>query len=248
MSNDNGDKANGFDHGAASQEDARVVSLAEARARNAAALPAAPAAQPVINLPPVTKALCLLLVVCFGVQYLLPGDLAARVVFEGGFVPARYSGDYAFDPAALWSPLTHALLHGGWLHIALNTGMLMAFGAGLEKQRGGRSILFIFTGSVLAGAFAQLVFHPHDVTPMIGASGGISGLFGAALMEMAWRSHGPAPLWARLRHLAPFILVWIGISIFFGVFGMPGAEGSVAWAAHIGGFAGGLLLAARFKN
>lgn len=227
--------------------DNRVVSIEAARARYVANdhQPPPPASEPILRLPPMTKALCALLLVCFGVQLLLPDMSADRLVFEGGFIPARYSGDMPWMAAALWSPLTHALLHGGWLHIALNVGMLMAFGAGLEKQRGPRNFIFIFVGSVLAGALAQFIVYPHSQMPMIGASGGISGLFGAALMDMAFRATGPAPLWARLRHLLPFIVVWVLISAFFGFFGMPGDSQSVAWAAHIGGFAGGILLAAR---
>lgn len=246
MANDSDDKSKLNGSAAPTDDTPRVVSLDAARARQVANHnPAPPVSEPILRLPPMTKAICGVLLVCFAAQMLLPDDIAQRLVIEGGFIPARYSGDFAFELAALWSPLTHALLHGGWLHIALNTGMLMAFGAGLEKQRGSRSILLIFLGSILCGALAQLIFYPNDMSPMIGASGGISGLFGAALMEMATRTTGPAPLWARLQHLLPFIVVWIGISVFFGFFGMPGEAQPVAWAAHIGGFAGGLLLAAR---
>jgi membrane associated rhomboid family serine protease len=73
--------------------------------------------------------------------------------------------------------------------------------------------------------------------PLIGASGGISGLFGAVLMMAQQR--GQMGGW---RALLPFIAIWILISLFFGYFGMPGAEGPIAWTAHVGGFIAGILI------
>ena len=42
--------------------------------------------------------------------------------------------------------------------------------------------------------------------------------------------------------LLPFIGIWILISLFFGIFGMPGTGAAIAWTTHIGGFIAGLLL------
>ena len=71
---------------------------------------------------------------------------------------------------------------------------------------------------------------------MIGASGAISGVFGAVLMLM--RSVGSLP------SLLPIAGVWIALNVFFGIFGgTPGAGGDpVAWTAHIGGFVYGLAV------
>lgn len=244
---DHGGK-NGTGNGAGDDDTRRVVSISDARSamRARAAANDAPH-QPVINLPPVIKSMCLLIVAVFALQQLLPAHIEDQLVWWGGFIPARYSGALPFDIAALWSPVTHALLHGGWLHFGMNIGMLMAFGAGLEKQRGGKSLLVIFTISVLGGAAAQFILAPDSAMPMIGASGGISGLFGAALMLMAQHAAGHgAPLRAHLRHMLPFVAVWIGISVFFGMVGMPGAsEQPIAWAAHVGGFIAGIAATAR---
>ena len=70
---------------------------------------------------------------------------------------------------------------------------------------------------------------------MVGASGAISGVFGGVLMLM--RRVGNLP------GLLPVAVIWIGLIVFFGIFGgMPGAGGEqIAWAAHIGGFIYGLL-------
>ena len=70
---------------------------------------------------------------------------------------------------------------------------------------------------------------------MVGASGAISGVFGAVLMAM--RQAG------RLSSLLPVAGIWIALNVFFGVFGgTPGGGGEpVAWTAHIGGFVYGLV-------
>lgn len=232
-------------------DSARIVSLAEARSQHRARVAAQQISandehQPILRLPPMIKALCALILVVFAAQQLLPVDVAEALVWWGGFVPARYSGTLPFDAAAIWSPLTHVLLHGGWLHIGMNIGMLMAFGAGLEKQRGAKNLMFLFIVSALGGALTQFVFYSDSTIPMIGASGGISGLFGAALMGMAQQATQHDPRWrTRLRHVMPFVAVWIGISLFFGIFGMPGENQPVAWAAHVGGFIAGMITATR---
>ncbi len=243
------DMANHPEHPDHPQDTPRVVSLDQARAQQreraqVRSLSANDEYQPILRLPPMIKTLCALILVIFAVQQLLPPDLADALVWWGGFIPARYSGVLPFDAAALWSPFSHALLHGGWMHIGMNIGMLMAFGAGIEKQRGAKSLLVIFVASTLGGALTQFVFYSDSTMPMIGASGGISGLFGAALMEMAQHATHHDPRWrTRLRHVLPFVAVWIGISLFFGIFGMPGENQPVAWAAHVGGFIAGMIAA-----
>jgi len=55
-----------------------------------------------------------------------------------------------------------------------------------------------------------------------------------------------APLSSALRdpRIMVFLLAWFGLNLLFGIgsIGLPGSEQSIAWEAHIGGFAAGLLL------
>jgi membrane associated rhomboid family serine protease len=80
----------------------------------------------------------------------------------------------------------------------------------------------------------HVLIYGDSVDPVVGASGAVSGVFGAVLILM--RRGG------RLTSLLPVAGVWIALNIFFGVFGgTPGADGQpVAWAAHIAGFVFGL--------
>lgn len=193
-----------------------------------------PGSGPVLNLPPAVKALSLVLILCFIVQKLLPQGY----FYPWAFVPARYTGGMPLGLEGLLSPATHMFLHGGILHLVLNVGTLMAFGAGLEKEIGARKFLLLYFASGIFGAFSQAAVYPLMQSPLIGASGGISGLFGGVLMMMYTRG-----LMGRgYRKLLPFVVIWIGISYFFGAYGMPGAEGNIAWPPHVGGFIAGLLL------
>ena len=219
------------------ENDDNVTDLEKARRR---LIPAndQPTHEPVLNMPPTTQYLGLAILGSFIVIKLLPDTLAFSLMLQGGVIPARYTGDLPFTPEAAIAPLTHMFIHGGWLHLAINLGTLLAFGAGLEKTIGGRALLALFFLSGLIGAGVHVLFYPHLQGPMIGASGAISGLFGAVLMMM----HQNGVMGDSYRKLLPFIAIWIGISLFFGFFGMPGSDTAIAWTTHIGGFLAGIFL------
>jgi len=207
-----------------------------------------PPPEPMFNLPPVVKGLSLAVMVVFLLQQVLPylvgADLTDALEYAFAFVPARYSGDLPFGFPAIVAPVTHLFLHGGWLHIGVNLLSLIAFGAGLEKFLGGKKMLMIYFGSGLCGALAQFMAGPHIESPVIGASGAISGVFGALLIQMYDRGYmnsgGSGP--GGLKKILPFILIWIVAAVIFGQFGIPGSNALIAWVTHIGGFLGGIIL------
>lgn len=214
-----------------------VVAFAKQDAPENAAPP--PPAEPAINLPPAVKYLCLLLAGVFLLTHFRSDEAFWQVMLNFGFIPARYTGDLPFFWQGITGIVTHAFLHGGWMHLCVNIGMLMAFGTGVEQVLGARRMIALFVLSSAAGALLHFAFYPHSANPLIGASGGISGLFGAVLMMMYYQGM----LGGRgYRKLMPFVLVWVGISLFFGFFGVPGTGNAVAWAAHVGGFAAGIFL------
>lgn len=194
--------------------------------------------EPFLRLPPGTAGLVALIVGLHALISLIDNPaITIWIYYYFGFVPGAYAGAFPLGWSAFTSPFTYNFLHGSWLHVAMNTGMLLAFGAGVERWMGSaRMVLFFLVCGVLA-AFVQFLFTPGATTPVIGASGALSGLFGGALVMMqrvGAIGNGP-------RGLLPLAAVWIGISILFGLMGGP--DGSViAWPAHIGGFVGGLLL------
>ena len=96
---------------------------------------------------------------------------------------------------------------------------------------------------------------------MIGASAAVSG-FMAGVIRFAFQHGGPlaafrsedstaylvpaAPLSAALRdpRIVIFLVAWCGLNLLFGIgtLGRSVGDQSIAWQAHIGGFAAGLLL------
>jgi len=195
-----------------------------------------PPEPPIINLPPMTKALCLANAAVFLALEFLPGLFSEDDVYALAFVPARYFAAEGMSLKTLLTPVTYMLIHAGWMHFLVNTAMLMAFGTGLEKTLGGRRLLVLYVATGVAAAFFHAALYPASGAPIVGASGGISGLFGGIVMAMAARK---GEGWASLF---PFIALWVAISLFFGVFGMPGSDNAIAWAAHIGGFITGMAL------
>ena len=194
---------------------------------------AAPPNEPAFNLPVGVKLLCLVLIALHAGTLILPPEKLYSLIYRLAFVPGRYAGTPLFDPEVL-TIFTHMFLHSGWLHLLVNVGMLMAFGAGIERAVGPWRFFIFFMACGVAGAVTHFFFNMTSLDPMIGASGGISGLFGGILRLM--------PGGNNLRRLLPFIVMWVGISVFFGAFGAPGSDQGVAWATHVGGFAAGLFL------
>ena len=196
-----------------------------------------------INLPPVTKYMLGLFIVIFiGVNVLAPKDVMEWILLHFGFTPGAFTGRLVFEPIYLITPLTHMFLHGSWLHIGMNGVMLMAFGAGIERWVGGRRMVIFFILCGLCGALAHFALNPFSIYPVIGASGGLSGFFAAALIMINKNRAMAGPIGAGRYGLWPFIILWIAISVLFGMMGGP--DGSpVAWAAHVGGFVGGFAVA-----
>ena len=152
-----------------------------------------------------------------------------------GFVPAYYSGTIPWSWAALIAPFTTAFLHHGWMHILTNTVMMMAMGIFFERQFGARITLIFFVFSLLCGDLAYFILNPATTTPVIGASGAISGLFGGVILMMNFS--GLAGPKAQKRGPFPIILLWISVMIAVGMI-----SSDTAWQAHLGGFLGGIAL------
>ncbi len=170
------------------------------------------------------------------VTFALNFKLTNFVFSQFGFIPANFSGINSFEPIALITPISHMFLHGGWLHIGMNCIMLLAFGSGVERWLGGKAMLIILLFSGVAGAFIHFILNIESVFPVVGASGGLSGLFAAALimMNQGGAQTGRYGIW-------PFIVLWVGISVVLGSMGSPDGN-EVAWAAHVGGFLGGFVI------
>ena len=127
-----------------------------------------------------------------------------------------------------WRIATYSFLHFNWLHLLLNVGLLWWTGRIIEKQIGtGRAALTYFVSVVTSAIVILVVHYLHPkIGATVGASGGLFGLLGAALI-ISYRQNGEE----RLRRL-----LWIVLLIGFGISLLP----DISMAGHIGGIIGGV--------
>lgn len=191
---------------------------------------------------------------CDYVRNLLDYGLVPREITDSSF---QLTGDIgggcgtvdADQPSAWLTPLTATFMHGGLLHLGGNMLFLWIFGNNVEDSMGSVRYLLFY---LLAGAAAfalQIAIAPGSEVPNIGASGAVAGVLGGYIL-----------LYPRARVLTfifiiffftilelPAFLVlglWFAQQILFGATGLTqggGEGGGVAYFAHIGGFAFGLL-------
>lgn len=155
----------------------------------------------------------------------------------------------AFRAVDLWQGrwmglFTSMLLHGGWAHVAMNAVGALAFGTPVARllSRGFGPLAFValYIVSGVVAAFGYGLCHPGSESNLVGASGAVFGLIGAATRLMG--GHGRV-----LPLLHPAVMkasaVWMLANLVVGLIGLaPGAGGaSIAWEAHAFGFLCGIL-------
>jgi membrane associated rhomboid family serine protease len=167
----------------------------------------------------------------------------------GGLVPARLGGGTANAiAAALVSPLTASLIHGGFVHLSFNLVVLLFCGRAVETILGARGLVILYLAGIYAGAAAQFAAEPHSAIPVVGASGAISAVIGAyAMMFGRNRVTIANPVAARWLHALWLAAAWIAINLMmswtFLFMARPGPPGAhIAIASHIGGFLAGMAL------
>lgn len=166
---------------------------------------------------------------------------------------------YALIPAAIdphnyhtWYPfISMQFLHGGFLHIISNMLFLWVFGDDVEAAFGKFWFPFFYLLAGVLGGLTQYILAPTSTVPMLGASGAIAGVLGAyfALFPSS-----------RIKTLIPIFLVpliieipasimlvyWFFTQVLNETFAFTGtiaSAGGVAYAAHIGGFISGWIIA-----
>ncbi|MDB5368251.1 MAG: Rhomboid family protein [Rhodospirillales bacterium] len=189
--------------------------------------------EPALNLAPATARLILLFLVIHLIRLVLPDSIDQTLVETTAVIPALYTQG-EFDVSWLWRPFTYMALHGGWLHLLVNLAMLAALGSGVERAVGAKRFLAIFFACGVAGAAAHVAAYPDSTDAIVGASGGISGLFAAIVLAIRQRSG---------QRLLPLAAIWIAVMVVTGALGIGGdGEQNIAWVAHVGGFVAGLIL------
>ena len=195
-----------------------------------------PPREPIFKAPAVAVLLTASLPILFWLQERLP---------DGGL-------SLAFQPASLWrgdwwpGVLTSMFLHANWEHVAMNAAGAFAFAPPVARlMPGAKGVVGFLAFYVMCGVVGAAGFglvHPDTFEPLVGASGAIFGLMGAALRLLRRRDGSLRPLGDR-RFLTMAAVIMI-VNAAAGLIGLaPGVEGArVAWEAHAFGFVAGALL------
>lgn len=202
--------------------------------------------EPAINLPPATLWLTLAIIAVFALQNILEGPAWTRLMSTLAFISIDFWPAGSDLPALsrLPSLVTYAFLHGDFMHILLNLGFLLAFGSFVERLIGAVPFLAIFVVTAAVGALAEFWFRGPETLVLIGASGAVYGMTGAALRFMF--ASGIADL--RRRALI-FTAVFMGLNLAFGLSGLGDflAGAAIGWKAHAAGFLTGAALSFCFR-
>jgi membrane associated rhomboid family serine protease len=175
------------------------------------------------------------------------GDEALMVTLTGfGVVPTELLDGVAasdFNPVAEPVTLfTYMFLHAGWLHLLGNMAFLWVFADNVEDQLGHFGFVLFYLACGIAAAMAHVAMLPASNQPLVGASGAMSGVLAAYLILFP-KARVWILLFMRIPLKIPAWLVlggWIVLQ-FVMLFSESPEAMDVAWWAHIGGFAMGLV-------
>ncbi|HEX6685853.1 MAG TPA: rhomboid family intramembrane serine protease [Candidatus Limnocylindrales bacterium] len=145
------------------------------------------------------------------------------------------------------SVLTSMFLHAGWLHLLGNMLFLWVFGNNVEDRFGRLRFLLFYLLAGFIAAYGFALADPALETPLIGASGAVSGVLGAYLIlypgARVW-SLVPFLLFLPLKLPAWFVLgLWFVLQWLYSSGYAVGDAGEVAFLAHVIGFVFGAVIA-----
>ena len=184
------------------------------------------------------------------VVYQLP-DITTSVS-DYGFFPCRVERATCPGLGSSWivTAFTSMFLHGGWDHVLGNMLFLWIFGNNVEDALGRvRFLGFYLVSGLVATATQTLVTFVSsgaaaERIPSVGASGAIAGVLGAYLVLLP---RARVLVWSffflfEVPAIA-FLGFWFLFQLWLGSFSVlqPEQGGGVAFFAHIGGFAFGML-------
>lgn len=206
--------------------------------------------------PYVTVALIVACVAVFFWQLSL-GQANNVAVFSLGVIPAvlfdNRSLPAGLDVLPAWMTIfTSMFMHGGWMHLIGNMLYLWIFGNNVEDVMGHRRFIVFYLICGVIAVMSHALVNPESETPMIGASGAISGVLGAYLLLYPHaRVLVAIPIFVfihTVRIAAGWVLgFWFVLQVFNSLT-TTSQQGGIAFGAHIGGFVAGMILIPFFKN
>ena len=170
--------------------------------------------------------------------------ISDRVARTFGFSPASFG-----NLSAVPTLVTSIFFHGDLLHLFGNMIFLLVFGRRVENQLETVNFLTFYLATGISACLAHLLMEPNSSSPLLGASGAISGVLGAfficnprARITLVLE---PVLIYV-LRRLTIRLPAWVFLPVWFFLqisLGLKPHGANVAFWAHVGGFLTGTLMA-----
>ncbi|MCP5054534.1 MAG: rhomboid family intramembrane serine protease [bacterium] len=152
------------------------------------------------------------------------------------------------DISPVFSLFSSMFMHGSFMHLFGNMLFLWIFGNNIEDRLGIGKFIFFYLACGVGAGLCHVLFNFNSLTPVVGASGAVSGIMGAYLILYPQ---------ARVKTMVfivfivtfidipakVFLLIWFVFQFLY-----VGAGSGVAWLAHVGGFLIGILLIKLLQN
>nr|WP_143758743.1 rhomboid family intramembrane serine protease [Desulforamulus ruminis] len=155
-------------------------------------------------------------------------------------------------PGQLFILTSAMFLHGGWMHFLGNMLYLWVFGDNVEDRLGRFRFLLFYLLTGYIATLAHVWSDPASPVPLIGASGAIAGVLGGYFVlfpRARVLTLLPIFIFISFVHIPAvvFLGIWFILQIFNQAMNLQGAQ-TVAFLAHIAGFAAGALLIRVFQK
>lgn len=202
---------------------------------------------PTHRFPYVTIGIIISNILIFLLEIIYPPGME-KTVYAYGAVPQYILTFEKFQPIhPALTVFTAMFMHGGVFHLGGNMLYLWIFGNNIEDKLGHLRFIIFYIFCGITAAYSHALIDPHSLTPMIGASGAISGILGAYLL--LFPRAGVYTLiflgfFVQVVKIPALIVIgfWAIVQFINGLVSTGLVkQGGVAWFAHIGGFLIGLL-------
>ena len=167
---------------------------------------------------------------------------ATQIIFERW---AMFPDDISYG-VNLHSLISSVFLHGGLLHLGGNMLFLYIYGDNLEDELGHLLFLGFYLACGALANVAQVLADPASPIPVVGASGAIAGVMGGYLLLFPKAKVDILVIFVvffRVFSISAWIVLglWFALQLLNGATSTAASSGIAYWA-HIGGFAAGLVL------
>lgn len=207
--------------------------------------------QPLLQIPTLLTLWLVLEILFYLLRFILPDSLYVNLFQELLFVPER---DLPVYNISVWDMLvgktnwqgsrpftmfSYSLLHQNFSHLIWNLTFGLVFGKVVYHSLGALRWLSVYLAAVWAGALAHVLTAEPEVG-IIGASAGVAGFLGAALI-LALRGFGMPPPFHQKQIALSFILLLVVINLASGLVYQQTSGVVISYYGHLGGFLAGAM-------